>query len=206
MSADPAAAVGAVTVVGGSALLVGSWTAAIAEASVPPWEARAFVAVNGLPDPLWPFVWVPMQAGSFGGSIAIAGLTAAVTRQPRLAGAAVAASQAGFWTAKAIKKAVRRGRPAALLPVVRSRESATGLGYVSGHAAVSFALAAALAQSAPRVWRPVMFGGATFVGLARQYAGVHLPLDVIGGAGVGLLAGTISRWAFGLGGAGVGGR
>ena len=39
--------------------------------------------------------------------------------------------------------------------------------------------------------------------VARVYAGAHLPLDVIGGAGLGLLAGTFSRWAFGLGGEGL---
>jgi membrane-associated phospholipid phosphatase len=35
------------------------------------------------------------------------------------------------------------------------------------------------------------------------YAGAHLPLDVVGGAGLGLLLGTLSRWALGLGGEGL---
>ena len=45
-------------------------------------------------------------------------------------------------------------------------------------------------------------GGPT-VAFGRIYGSAHLPLDVAGGIGVGLLAGTFSRWAFGLGGVGV---
>jgi membrane-associated phospholipid phosphatase len=41
------------------------------------------------------------------------------------------------------------------------------------------------------------------VGFGRIYGGVHLPLDVVGGAGIGLLFGTLTRWALGLGGEGL---
>ena len=44
---------------------------------------------------------------------------------------------------------------------------------------------------------------AVTVAFGRVYAGVHLPLDVVGGAGLGLLCGTLARWAFGLGGEGL---
>jgi undecaprenyl-diphosphatase len=83
------------------------------------------------------------------------------------------------------------------------RETADGLGFVSGHAAVSFALATVLAPSLPRSWRTAVFADAVLVGLARMYAGAHLPLDVVGGAGVGILTGIALRLALGLGGAGV---
>ena len=195
---------GEVTVIlGGSALLVGSWVVAAAEHSVPPAEARAFSVVNDLPDGPWPLVWLPMQLGSYVSSLAVPAGVLAITRQPRLAGAALAASQVAFWSSKLVKRSVQRGRPAALLDHVVQRERASGLGYVSGHAAVAFSMAAAIAPSVPRPWRPALFGGAAFVGLARQYAGVHLPLDVVGGTGLGILAGTVARWAWGLGGAGV---
>jgi membrane-associated phospholipid phosphatase len=39
--------------------------------------------------------------------------------------------------------------------------------------------------------------------VARMYSGAHLPLDVVGGAGLGLLTGTPWRWALGLGGEGL---
>ena len=68
---------------------------------------------------------------------------------------------------------------------------------------VAFALAAVLAPSLPRAWRAVFIALAVTVAFGRVYAGVHLPLDVVGGAGLGLLCGTLARWAFGLGGEGL---
>jgi glycosyltransferase 2 family protein len=108
-----------------------------------------------------------------------------------------------WWAAKGVKSLAARARPGALLADVHLREHAGGLGYVSGHAAVAFALAAVLGPSLPRRWQPVAGAVATVIGVARVYAGAHLPLDVIGGAGLGLLLGTLSRWAFGLGGEGL---
>jgi undecaprenyl-diphosphatase len=55
----------------------------------------------------------------------------------------------------------------------------------------------------PRPARPVAFAGAAVVGFARIHGGAHLPLDVVGGAGIGLLLGTLTRWALGLGGEGL---
>ena len=60
-----------------------------------------------------------------------------------------------------------------------------------------------LQRALPRRWQPVAWLIAAVVAIARVYAGVHLPLDVVGGAGLGLLLGTFSRWAFGLGGEGL---
>jgi undecaprenyl-diphosphatase len=144
-----------------------------------------------------------MQSGSFVGSIGVVAATGVVTRTKRLTLAALVASQCAYWTAKGVKKLVARERPLALLQDVHVREKGAGLGYVSGHSAVAFALAAALAPSVPRQWRAPVFTVATAVAFARVYAGAHLPLDVVGGVGIGLLAGTVSRWAFGLGGEGL---
>jgi undecaprenyl-diphosphatase len=36
----------------------------------------------------------------------------------------------------------------------------------------------------------------TAVGLARVYVGAHLPLDVLGGAALGLVTGAVGRMAF----------
>ena len=188
---------------GGAVLLAGSWVVVTATDEIPDVEVRIFAALNQLPDPVWPFVWAPVQIGSFVGSLLVVTTTAVVTRKPRLTASALVASQGAYWGAKAVKHFASRARPIDVVATVRVRERATGLGYVSGHSAVAFALAAVLGSDVPRPWRVVPLAVATIVGLGRVYAGVHLPLDVVGGVGLGVLAGIGSRWALGLGGAGV---
>ena len=192
-----------VAAIGGTALLAGSWAVVTATDDVPEIEARVFAALNGLPDPLWPVVWAPVQLGSFVGSLLVVGATAGITRRPSLTASALIASQGAYWGAKAVKPVAARARPVDVLARVRVRERATGLGYVSGHAAVAFALAAAIGSETPGLWRVVPVAVAGTVAIGRVYAGVHLPLDVVGGVGLGILAGIASRWALGLGGAGV---
>jgi undecaprenyl-diphosphatase len=181
-------------------MLAGSWVIVAVTAGVPGWEHEFFEWVNDAPDALWPVVWGPMRIGGLAGSLVVVIVAYAVTRQRRLTLAALAASQVSWWSSKLIKGVVGRGRPEALLARVKVRERANGVGYVSGHAAVAFALATVLAPSLPRVWRPVAFAAASAVAIARLYAGAHLPLDAVGGAGLGVLTGTLARWTFGLGG------
>jgi len=185
--------------VGGAVLLTASWAVVVTRDDVPTAEVRAFVAANGLPGALWPVVWAPVQAGSLVGSLLIVAATAAVTRRKRLTAAALLAGQGAYFGAKGVKHLAARARPRELLPVVEVRERATGLGYLSGHSAVAFALATVLASELPGAWRVVPFAIAGVVGFGRVYAGVHLPLDVVGGVGLGLLAGIAARGALGLG-------
>ncbi len=160
-----------IAVLGASALLAGSWVVVTVNHGVPGWEEDLFERVNEAPDSLWPSVWVPMQLGSMAGSLVVVVVTFVSTRQKRLTLAALTASQTAFWSAKVIKGVVSRGRPAALLANVKLRDSGTGVGYVFGHAAVAFALATVLAPSMPRAWRPVAFGLASVVAVARLYSG-----------------------------------
>lgn len=192
-----------VAVLGGAALLAGSWSVVAADERVPDWEARLFETVNDVSDLLWPILWGPMQVGSFVGSLVIVGIAGAITRNLRLGLAALISSQVAFWGAKWVKGMVSRGRPQALLADVHLREDAGGLGYISGHTTVAFALAAVLVPSMPKRWQIASIVAAAVVAFARVYAGVHLPLDTVGGAGVGLLCGVFARWAFGLGGEGL---
>ena len=192
-----------VAVLGGAVLLAASWIFVVARDTVPLWEERLFIDINDLPGFIWPIVWVPMQIGSLVGSLVVVALIGIISRSWRLTAAALVASQVAWWGAKWVKGLVGRGRPSEYIANVHLREHAGGLGYASGHSAVAFALAAVVVPSLPRRWQPVVWIIAGVVAFGRIYAGAHLPLDVVGGAGLGLLVGTLSRWAFGLGGEGL---
>ncbi|HEX5588445.1 MAG TPA: phosphatase PAP2 family protein, partial [Acidimicrobiia bacterium] len=172
--------IGRASVAAGAAVILATATAVAANGEVSTLEASAFAGLNDLPDGLWPIVWLPMQAGSFAGSIVLVGAVAAHTRDRRVALAALAGTQTAYWGAKVLKRAVARGRPAALVVGAHERERTRGLGYPSGHTAVAFALAAAIAPSLGRSARLGAFATAAFVGMARLYVGAHLPLDVVG--------------------------
>ena len=150
-------------------------------------EQRAFRLVNNLPDRLYVPAWPVMQLGALGAAPVTAAAALAAGNRP-LAGRLLARGTAAWVLAKAVKRVVRRGRPIALMPGVRTRgQEATGLGYLSGHAAVSVALAAAAWPHLGSGGRRATLGLTSLVGLSRIYVGAHLPLDVAGGAALGVL-------------------
>jgi undecaprenyl-diphosphatase len=181
----------------GAGLLALSWVLLEERRDVAPgWEGDVFEAVNGLPDSLrWP-LWGPMQLGNFWMCAAGAVGVYAATRRVRPAVATAAAVLSAWGAAKGVKNLVERGRPEDLLSGVAVRESGIhGQGYVSGHAAVAFALATVVAPLVPRGWRWAPFAVATVVALTRVYYGAHLPLDVVGGAGLGVVCGVVASAA-----------
>lgn len=62
--------------------------------------------------------------------------------------------------------------------------------YPSGHTAIAAALAAAAAPFLPRNARRGAWAVVAVIGVGRLYLGAHLPLDVIGGAGLGWALGA----------------
>jgi undecaprenyl-diphosphatase len=118
-------------------------------------------------------------------------------RSRRAALAAFVGTFAAWGLAKLVKEQVGRGRPADFFADVTVRESGvSGLGFVSGHAAVSFAAATIVGAYVPRRWAIACYGAATLTGLSRIYYGAHFPLDVIGGAGLGIGCGALALAAF----------
>lgn len=98
-----------------------------------------------------------------------------------------------------IKNAVQRYRPCHNLELkefTRVVKHCGGeFGFVSSHAANTFALALFITYFLRKDHKwiaPVMFAWATFVSYSRIYLGVHYPLDIVGGAIVGLLAAVIA--------------
>ena len=163
-------------------------TAVVARrATVGAQEARAFRWVNGLPGFLFVPAWPVMQLGNLAAAPAAAAV-AYLGDERALARRLLVGGSTSWLLSKLVKRGVGRPRPARLLSGIhcRGREQ-TGMGYLSGHAAVAVALgAAALPHLGRRGAVPVAVT-IPVVGLCRLYVGAHLPLDVVGGASLGLV-------------------
>jgi membrane-associated phospholipid phosphatase len=77
------------------------------------------------------------------------------------------------------------------------RERSDYASFPSGHTLVGFAAASAVTAETSRWWPdsrwyigPVMYGGATLIGLSRMYNNKHWASDVMMGAAIGTFAGT----------------
>jgi membrane-associated phospholipid phosphatase len=155
-------------------------------------ETDQFRLVNDLPDALFPAFWVVMQAGNVL-AVGVVAAVVAATRRFWLA-ANLAITGIGVWlAARWIKDQVGRGRPADLLSDVHLRgHHDSGLGFVSGHAAVAVAIATMIVPYLGRRARWVAVAVAVGVCLSRMYVGAHLPLDVVAGAALGFaVAGAV---------------
>jgi glycosyltransferase 2 family protein len=162
-------------------------------------EETLFRKVNGLPESLFPLIWPLMQYGTFI-TIPLLALVAFAFRRWRLGLAMLVAGVGVYLVARVLKEVVSRGRPGGLLDDVNSHESfATGsLGFPSGHAAVSAALTAVAFAFLPRRVAPIALGVAVVVMFGRMYVGAHLPLDLVGGAALGAIAGSLANLLVGV--------
>jgi undecaprenyl-diphosphatase len=160
-------------------------------------EREVFRWINDLPGVLYPPVLVVMQLGNIV-TIFVVAAVALVWRRYRLAIGLTLAGLAAYFVARIIKDAVARGRPADLLEDVHQRGAhVAGLGYVSGHAAVAFAIVTVATMWLRRPARIALWSLAVVVALGRIYVGAHLPLDVVGGAALGIACGAAVRLLIG---------
>ncbi len=137
-------------------------------------------------------VWTVMQLGNFLAVPAVA-LVAMAAGRWRLGIGMLVGGVVTYYLAKVVKQIVERGRPASVLDDVHIRGTASlGRGYVSGHAAVVTLLVVLAWPYLGRRGRIAAVALALFVCLARVYVGAHLPLDIGGGAALGLaVAGAV---------------
>jgi membrane-associated phospholipid phosphatase len=153
-------------------------------------ERDVFDAINHLSNAIRTPTEAVMMLGTLI-AVPIVAIVALAFRRVRLATVLLAAGCLAYAIARVSKLFIRAGRPLEVLPnsdVIVRGAAALGLGFPSGHSAVSAALAFGALPYLPRPWRYVALSVPVVVGIARVYVGAHLPLDILGGWGIGIAA------------------
>ena len=135
------------------------------------------------------FVWLS-RVGTWGAVWIALGLVVAILlRRPSLVVAVVVADAAAQGLAGLLKTTTGVDRPPVRYPdthpLVRVPHDGS---FPSGHTASSFACATVLAAAVPKA-APAFYLLALAIGFSRIYDGVHWPLDVLGGAVLGIAIG-----------------
>lgn len=146
-----------------------------------------------------PTLDVPMGLISHPGFVVAAPLVLSVATNPdNVTGPILVLASEGlaYGAEAAIKPLFNRPRPYATYPDLKTpngKMEDDPLSFPSGHAAVSFAAATALADHDPRLAWPA-YGIAALVCYSRMYNGLHYPSDLLAGALLGVGAGKVARW------------
>jgi undecaprenyl-diphosphatase len=143
-------------------------------------------------------MWVVQLSGVIG-ALPLLAAAAALLRRFRLAAALVATALLKVSLESVAKTLVQRGRPAETVSdvILRGNSSAHGLSFPSGHAMVIFAITALVYPYLKDWWKVLPWALAAAVCLSRMYLGAHFPLDVVAGAGLGILIGSVLNLVFG---------
>ena len=120
-------------------------------------------------------------------------MLAALWRRPFVFVQVALADAVADLIAYGLRAAIDRPRPPAVYPEPKPLVHVPhGGSFPSGHAATSFACATILALAAPR-YAVAFFVLAAAIAWSRVYNGVHYPLDVVGGAALGVVVAIALR-------------
>jgi undecaprenyl-diphosphatase len=119
--------------------------------------------------------------------LVVGAVLALLWRRPWLLVLLLAADFAADGLSLALRQWIGRDRPPLVYPEPKPLVSVPHSGaFPSGHASTAFACATVLAWASPRLRVPA-FVLAAAIAWSRVYVGVHWPLDVLGGAALGML-------------------
>jgi undecaprenyl-diphosphatase len=158
-------------------------------------EKSVFHAVNDLPGALYPVLWPFQQLGVLVVGLIVA-VVALVLRKYRLAIAAVLVTVLKLAAERAVKAIASRQRPGTSIGGrvhLRGDVHAAGESFVSGHAVLIAALAGIVTPYLPGRWKVVPWVLVGAVMITRVYVGAHNPLDVVGGAALGIALGGVAN-------------
>lgn len=155
-------------------------------------ERAVFRGLNELPGWLERPMWALQLLGVLVTPIVIAAVVL-VLRRWRLALALVALAPLKLVVEReVVKKLVERRRPGETEPGAILRDvPPAGLSFPSGHAIIAAGVATLLWPYLGRGGRVIAVLLAIAVCVARVYLGAHNPLDVVAGAGLGVLLGGL---------------
>ena len=166
---------------------------------IPAWEVRAFRAINRLPDWLLYPLWPAMQLGNLAVGAATGLVVAWWAGELPVAVAVLLATGLKLVAERIIRRQLigslpARNRPGTSQPdaILRGGDvPRSGPSFPSGHALLIAALACVVAPVLPAGWELVPGGLMLLVMMGRVYVAAHNPLDVISGAGAGLMVGGL---------------
>jgi membrane-associated phospholipid phosphatase len=122
--------------------------------------------------------------------VVVGAVLALIWRRPWLLVLLLAADFVADGLSLALRQAIGRDRPPLVYPEPKALVAVPHTGaFPSGHASSAFACATVLAWASPRLRAPALVLAAA-IAWSRVYVGVHWPLDVLGGAVLGVLVAT----------------